>query len=634
MCGIAGLVNFVPAFPANRWLLQRMCDAIRHRGPDDEGMVLRGSVGLGMRRLSIIDLEGGHQPISNEDGSVWIVFNGEIYNHRELRDELRAKGHVYKTQSDTESILHLYEELGERCVERLRGMFAFAIWDEGRRRLFLARDRVGIKPLFYRLTDDGLIFASEMKAILQDPRVPREIDWEAVDAYFALSYIPAPRTIFKDILKLPPGHYLSWENGTVRLARYWDLHYRPNRKTASEDLAAEFLHLLDEAVKLHLVSDVPVGAFLSGGLDSGTLVALMSRHVGDRVKTFTIGFSGTGAGWEDERPLARLLAERYGTDHQEFQVRPDLSGLLDCLVAAFDEPFADDSMIPTYYVSRLAREQVKVVLSGLGGDELLGGYDRYLGLSLSASYQNLPAWLRRRVIAPLVQRLPEAESGVGIVTHLKRFVLNGDLSPGERYVAYRLLLAKQKRVRLFHESLRPAVAAGRTEAECLRFFQAPNAADPLDRAMYQDINLYLADDILANTDRISMWHSLEVRVPFVDHKLMEFSATIPSAYKVRWFEKKALFKKAVAALLPPEILRKKKQGFVGPMAWWLRYDLKDYVTDLMSEASLKHQGIFDPRAVAAILDEHFSCRKQHDTLIWALVVFQAWHRLYVNSPVR
>nr|MBI3613022.1 asparagine synthase (glutamine-hydrolyzing) [Nitrospirota bacterium] len=633
MCGIAGMLNFDSNRKADPRLLQRMCDAIAHRGPDDEGLHVDGPVGMGMRRLSIIDVGGGHQPIFNEDRSLCIVFNGEIYNHQDIRREMLAKGHTYATQTDTESILHLYEEIGEHCVEKLRGMFAFAIWDSRRRRLFLARDRVGIKPLFYRAEGERLLFASEIKAILQDPTIPRDIDWQALDAYFALSYIVAPRTIFRGVSHLLPGHYLVWEDGKLRTEKYWDLVYRPNHKARLDDLCAEFLHVLREAVGLHLISDVPLGAFLSGGIDSTTVVALMSEHMREPVKTFTIGFGGTVGGFEDERPFARLAADRYGTDHHELEVRPNLEGVIEKIVTGFDEPFADDSSIPTYYVSEMTRKHVKVALSGLGGDELLGGYERYLGFSWSESYARIPRWMRRTLFARAVGGLPESKRGGEAINRIKRFIQSADLPPAERYFAYRALLSGARRAGLFAEDVRSAIDFSRVEADCARYYHAPNDADPLDRAMYQDVKVYLPDDILANTDRMSMAHSLEVRVPFLDHKVMEFCATIPHACKVRGFQKKYLFRKAVAHLLPEQILRKKKQGFVGPMASWLRHDLKEYVRDTLSEGALKAHGLFTPRAVTDILDEHFTGRRRHDTLIWALVIFQVWHKLYLRRGI-
>jgi asparagine synthase (glutamine-hydrolysing) len=629
MCGIVGMLNFDFAQKADLRLLQRMCDAIAHRGPDDEGFHVDGPVGLGMRRLSIIDVGGGHQPIFNEDRSLCIVFNGEIYNHRELRTELIGKGHTYTTQTDTESILHLYEELGVHCVDKLRGMFAFAIWDVPNRRLFMARDRVGIKPLFYRVDGDCLLFASEIKAILEDPTIPRDIDWQAMDTYFAMSYITAPRTIFRGISQLMPGHYLVWENGKLRSEKYWDLFYRPNYTAKPDDLCAELLHVLREAIELHLISDVPLGLFLSGGIDSATLVALMSEHLREPVKTFTIGFGGNVGGFEDERPSARLIADRYGTVHHELEVLPNVEGLIKKIVTGFDEPFADDSSIPTYYVSDLTQKHVKVALSGLGADELLGGYERYLGFSLSEVYVRIPRWCRS-VVAQVVGGIPESRGGGEAVNRLKRFIQSSDLPPAQRYFAYRELLQRERRAALFSEEIRLEIDFSQVESESALYYQSPNAAESLDRVMYQDVKVYLPDDILANTDRMSMLHSLEVRVPFLDHKLMEFCATIPSHLKVNGFQKKYLFKKAVANLLPKQILQKKKQGFVGPMAQWLRHDLKDYVRDTLSEGALKAHGYFDARAVAAILDEHFSRRKRHDTLIWALLVFQVWHRLYMR----
>jgi asparagine synthase (glutamine-hydrolysing) len=631
MCGIAGFLNFDSAQKADYGLLQEMCNAIVHRGPDDDGMYIDGQVGLGMRRLSIIDLEGGHQPLFNEDKSLCIVFNGEIYNHRELRDELIRKGHTYQTQSDTESILHLYEEMGEECLSKLRGMFAFAIWDRSNRRLFLARDRVGIKPLFVYTDSERLLFASEMKSILRYPGLVRAIDWQAFDSYFSMSYITAPRTIYRGIAKVMPGHYLLWQNGTLRTEQYWDLHYRPNCVASSEDLQEQLLDLLREATQLHLVSDVPVGLFLSGGIDSASLAAIMSESLSEPVKTFTIGFGGTVAGFEDERPFARLVADRNGATHQELEVLPQVEEVIRHIVSGFDEPFADDSSIPTYYVSELTSRYVKVALSGLGADELLGGYERYLGFSLSESYASVPQWLRR-MVSHIAGRLLEAKGEGGEdLNRLRRFLQSADLPPAQRYYAYRELLRHERRAALLSEDVRKEIDFSQCENECARYYHLPNASEPLDKAMYQDVKVYLPDDLLANTDRMSMLHSLEVRVPFLDHKLMEFCATIPSGLKVRGLQKKYLFKQAAASLLPKQILHKKKQGFVGPMAQWLRHDLRDYVRDTLSEAALKKHGYFSLDGVELILDEHFSNRKRHDTLIWALLVFQAWYQVYMEG---
>ncbi|MFQ5850237.1 MAG: asparagine synthase (glutamine-hydrolyzing) [Candidatus Binatia bacterium] len=633
MCGITGILNYDFSERVDPRVVGRMCDVIAHRGPDDEGIFVNGPVGLGMRRLSIIDVHGGHQPMFNEDGSLCIVFNGEIYNHREIREQMIARGHNYATQSDTESILHLYEELGVHCVQQLRGMFAFAIWDSRNHKLFMARDRVGIKPLFYRVDGDRLIFASEIKSILEHPQVRREMDWQALDTYFSLSYITGSRTIFRGISRLLPGHYLLCENGRIRMEKYWDLFHRPNRKAKMEDLCAEFLYLLREAIELHLISDVPLGAFLSGGIDSSTLVALMSERMTEPVKTFTIGFGGTVGDYEDERPFAQIIADRYKTSHREMEVLPNLEGLVEKIVTAFDEPFADDSTIPTYYVSKLAREHVKVALSGLGGDELLGGYERYLGFSLSESYVRIPQWLHQWVISPVVEGLPDSRNGSDAINHLKRFIRCANLPPAQRYFDYRVLLDRIQRTALFADDLHNEMRWPGVEEECSQYFHSPNAADPLDRIMYQDVKVYLPDDILANTDRISMGQSLEVRVPFLDHKLMEFCATMPATLKIKGLQKKYLFKKAVAHLVPIEILDKKKQGFAGPMALWLRHELKEYARDMLSEANLRTHGYFKPQSVTAILDEHFSRRKRHDTLIWALLNFQVWYELYMGQRV-
>ena len=543
--------------------------------------------------------------------------------------EMISKGHTYSTQSDTESILHLYEEIGPRCVEKLRGMFAFAIWDSKHHKLFIARDRVGIKPLFYKISDHFLIFGSELKVLLEHPHVDRDMDFLALDSYFAMSYITGDKTIFQGISKLLPGHYLIWENGKTQISKYWDLMYQPVQNPKVDDLRDEFMHLLHEAVRLHLVSDVPVGAFLSGGIDSSVMVAVMMEHMKGTPKTFTIGFGGTVGSLEDERPFAKLLADRYRTSHHELEVCPNLEGLIENIIVAFDEPFADDSSIPTFFVSKLAGEHVKVVLSGLGGDEIMGGYERYLGFSLSQQYQWLPGWFRHKILSPLVQLIPETSGGGVTVDRVKRFIQCSNLPPAERYFGYQALLGKMERMVLFSPEVHDHLnSQDLIEEEYGRYYASPNAREPMDRIMYQDVKVYLPDDILTNTDRISMAHSLEVRVPFLDHKLMEFCATIPWSLKIKGLQKKYFFRKAIASLLPREILTKKKQGFVGPMASWLRHDLKDYVRDNLSESNLKAHGYLNHKTISRILDEHFSLQKCHDTLIWALLCFQIWHSTY------
>lgn len=630
MCGIAGIYD-----PRGGGGLDTeirvMTGRLGHRGPDDEGYYVSGNVALGHKRLSIIDLKTGHQPIFNEDESVCIVYNGEVYNFAELTEELEGLGHRFRTRTDTEAILHAYEEWGIECVKRLRGMFAFAIWDEKNQSLVLARDRLGIKPLFYSLRDGRLAFSSEMKAILSDPGFDRSIDKEALASYFIFSYIQSPLTIYEGIRKLPPGHVMVLKDGHSTVTEYWDIVFAPDRKKSEADFIHEFMELLRESVKLRLVSDVPVGAFLSGGIDSSAVIALMSGEV-DSINSFTIGFGGNTGGFEDERKYARLVAERYSTNHREFEVTPVLDGLLDNIITSFDEPFADDATIPSYFISKMARENVKVILSGLGGDEDFCGYERYLGFQLSSIYNRVPRVLRERFIKTLVEKIPEGSSGGSRVNHIKRFVRASSAGYAERYLGFVNRLTDKYSASFFSENgggYEDAAASARRRF--MAHFDKTGVEDPLNKVFYCDIKTYLPEDILACTDRTSMHHSLEVRVPFLDHKLMEYCATIPPELKIRGLKKKYLLKKALKPLLPAEVINHKKQGFVGPMSSWIKNDLKQTVLEKLSRENIGKHGILNPETVGRILDEHFRGRENNDTLIWSLLIFQRWHELYIED---
>jgi asparagine synthase (glutamine-hydrolysing) len=633
VCGIFGIVSKdkdLKGFP-----LKEITDTLAHRGPDDSGTYSDDYVGLGHRRLSIIDLDYGHQPIFNEDRSQCIIFNGEIYNFLELRDKLLRKGHRFATKSDTETILHAYEEWGERSVERLRGMFAFAIWDTKKRRLFLSRDRFGIKPLFYAEHGGKLYFASEMKAILACG-VPKDIDDTALASYFTLSYIPAPFTIYTGIRKLLPGHFLIWDNGKISIRKYWDLCIEPDRSKDEKYFIDGVIERLGASVKSHLISDVPVGAFLSGGIDSSTVVAMMNGDVSGAVNTFSIGFGGETGGYLDERGYAKMVAERYATNHREYEVVPAPEGIIEKIVTSFDEPFADDSAIPSYYVCKIARENVKVALSGLGGDEVFAGYERYLGFRLRSIYNRLPGIFRENLIQNIIERLPERSDGHYTVNHMKRFVRSSSVSPDLCYFGYISKINPRVNGSFFAEPERFNSHFDACRELILDHFNSPNvhdSGDSLNRVLYCDIKSYLPDDILALTDRMSMHHSLEVRVPFVDHEVIEFCATIPPEMKMKWLRKKYLLKKAVARLLPKEVVQHRKQGFVGPMAKWIQTDLKKYVLNTLSEESLKRHGIFNSQAIKRILDEHFSGKEIHDTLIWSIVVFQKWFETYEENKL-
>lgn len=632
MCGISGIYRLAQNQPGElKRQIAAMTDLLAHRGPDDFGYYVDEMVALGHRRLSIIDLSTGHQPMFNEDKSVCIVFNGEIYNYAEIKAELIAKGHRFSSNSDTETIIHAYEEWGKQCVNRLRGMFAFALWDAKARTLFLARDRVGKKPLFYARYGDQFKFASEMKSLLVDPDLDRTIDEEALAAYFLFSYIPAPLTIYQNIRKLLPGHTLTVRDGRVTIERYWDLFFEPDTTKTEPQFIEEFLALLDDSVRIRLISDVPLGAFLSGGIDSSTVVALMHRNSREPVKTFTIGFGGNTGGFDDERRYARLVAERYGTEHHEYEVLPTIESLLDGIVTSFDEPFADDSTIPSYYVYKMARQNVTVALSGLGGDEAFAGYERYLGFKLSQIYNRIPWLIREGLVARFVEQLPETASGSYRINHLKRFVRSSSGDAAHRYLGFVSKLPERYKGRFFSESgKRYQDAFGAAEQRFLDIFNADNAQDPINRVFHSDIKTYLPEDILACTDRMSMWNSLEVRAPFVDHRLLEYCARIPPALKMKWFRKKALLKKGVTSLLPAEVLDHRKQGFVGPMTKWLQTDLKALTLRTLSAGNLNKHGIFNQNVIETILQDHFSRKEINDTLIWSLLIFQTWFNRYLN----
>jgi asparagine synthase (glutamine-hydrolysing) len=630
MCGIFGIV----APNVEKTFLETATNTLAHRGPDDAGYFLDDCVGLGHRRLSIIDLSGGHQPIFNEDRTIAVLCNGEIYNHVDLRQQLTSRGHRYSTRSDSETVLHAYEQWGEECVEKLRGMFSFAIWDAREKTLFLGRDRLGIKPLFYSESQGRLSFASEMKAILADAKFPRDIDELALASFFSLSYIPGELTIYRGIRKLLPGHTLTWRNGQTKIRKYWDLHMVPEQGQSEEYFIQRFMDLLREAVDIRLMSEVPLGAFLSGGIDSSTVVALMSQASTSPTNTFCMGFGGDIGGYLDERSYARQVSQRYGTRHQEFEVHPECTGLVETIVRAFDEPFADDSAIPSYFVCKVARENVTVALSGLGGDEVFAGYERHLGFALSSRYGRLPAFFREGIVCPFVEQLPERKDGHYTVNHMKRFVRSSSLNPGDRYIGFLNKLNPTLQEIFFNEPNRFSQHFENCRDLILQHFNSLNVQgepDSLNRALYCDLKTYLPEDILSVTDRMSMHHGLEVRVPFLDHKFLEFCATIPPEMKLRWTRKKHLLKKAVRDHLPREVITHRKQGFVGPMARWLKNELKPFVIETLSEENLRKHALLNPATVQKVLREHFAGREIHDTLIWSMVIFQTWFNTYIEK---
>ncbi len=623
MCGICGFFSIRGAF--DEAVLRRMNATIERRGPDGEGLLHEGPVGIAMRRLAIIDLKGGGQPIFNEDRSVAVVFNGEIYNYPTLRRDLEARGHVFATHSDTEAIVHLYEEHGPDCVAHLEGMFAIALWDRKRRRLLLARDPLGIKPLFVADRSDGLVFGSEIKAVRASGSIDDTPDAAALDQYMTYSYVPHPRTIYRSIRKLAPGSYLLIdEQGQREEKRYWSpRHFSPLAR-APADHVERCEQLLKDAVASHLLSDVPVGAFLSGGVDSSIVVALAAQATQKPIQSFTVGFQRAGGSFLDERPYARMMAERYGLEHREIDVEPRITDIIGEISNAFDEPFADDSVVPSYYVSQVAARHVKVALTGLGGDELFGGYTRYVGLGMSESYMRIPGFLRNSLVRPIVRSLPEPKSGSDFVDRLKRFVASDDSSAAARYESYLRSTDADSLARLYSPELGARL---RTEAEprvMAQLFDALNANGAVDGALRTDLETYLVDDILTLTDRLSMWHSLELRVPFLDKKLVEYVVALPPGLKVRGRQTKWLLKRIAAKWLPAQVIHHRKQGFESPMGMWLRGPLLGMFRDIVTPVAVRDAGMFRHDTIATLLDEHVRGVRKHSRVLFCVLMAQMW----------
>jgi asparagine synthase (glutamine-hydrolysing) len=623
MCGIAGKFNFDPARPIDPERLAAMTAVIAHRGPDADGFYVADGIGLGHRRLSIIDLSTGHQPLANEDRTIWIVFNGEVYNFSDLRTELEGFGHRFRTHSDTEVIVHAYEQWGDRAVDRFRGMFAFALWDSLKRRLLLVRDRLGVKPLFYAVTAAGIAFGSEIKALLEDPDVPREWSADALDAFLALTYVPSPQTMYRGIAKLPPAHLLVAEPGHVSIRPYWDLEFPGDGDPAREDDYLERLdELVNESVRLRLISDVPLGAFLSGGIDSSAVVAAMAEACAGRVVTTSVGFDEDAF---NELDYARTVARHLGVDQHEHVVRPDIVELLPKLAWHFDEPFADSSAVPTYYVSKAARERVTVALSGDGGDELWAGYARH---RVERAELQARRWLGPfgSAAGRLGAMLPLGVKGARSLRHLA-------LSPAEacaRKHAYGLF-ESESRSGLYTTDFAAAVRHVDPLASFRRFYAACQSADPLDRALYVDVKTYLPEDIMTKVDRMSMAVSLESREPLLDHKLLEFVATVPSALKLKDGRRKYLLRRLLERRVPKSIVDRPKHGFEAPVGEWLRGPLAPMVDDLLFDGRLRDRGVFDDRAVARIWAEHREQRQDHRHRLWSLVMVELWFRQCVDG---
>ena len=614
MCGIAGIVRW-DGRPVLEDEIRAMCGAMVHRGPDDEGIYVAPGIGIGMRRLSIIDLGNGHQPLSNEDGTVWIVFNGEIYNYQELRRQLEQRGHIFRTGSDTETIVHLYEDVGSRCVESLRGMFAFAIWDSRRRQLLLARDRLGIKPLYIAERDNEILFASELKPLLQVEGVDRSLDWASVRHLFTFLTTPPDRSIVGGVSKLEPARTAVARAGRpLAVQQYWDVAFEPDERASEATLVERLRELLHEAVTLHQVSDVPVGAFLSGGIDSSAVVAMAARH---GMKTFSIGFAEAAF---DELAHARAVARRFATDHYDLVLRPDVVQIVEDLTWFLDEPFGDTSAIPTYMVSQLASQHVKVVLSGDGGDELFAGYDKYVVEGRERTYDRVPAALRR-CAAGIGARLPEGARG-------RRFLRHLAFDGAERYLDASTLFHNDEIGALFQDDAREAILAHDPWADPLL-----EGSDWLARLQYRDLHRYLPLDILTKVDRMTMAHSIEARPPLLDHRVVEFAATIPARFRLRDGTTKYLFKQALRGLLPDDIIDRPKQGFAVPLADWFRGDLAAFARDLLLTDTCRQRGIFNPRYVERLLALHDGGRNL-DLQLWTMLSFELWCRRFLDRSPR
>jgi len=635
MCGIVGKVKRRDGAPVDREAIERMCAGLEHRGPDSRGLFLEREVGLGIQRLRVVDLVTGDQPIRNEDGSVAVVLNGEIYNFLELREDLARRGHRLSTAGDTEVIVHLYEEYGVDCVRHLHGMFAFALWDSGRRQLLLARDRIGKKPLLYALRDGELSFASEMGALMQCREIPRHIDVEALDCYLAYGYVPAPRSVFSSVRKLPPAHTLVLRDGQATIERYWQLSYTPKLEVKDpRELHEPIRDAIRDATRRRLISDVPLGAFLSGGIDSSAVVAAMAQATDAPVKTFSIGFENADY---DELRHARRVAELFGTDHHEFVVRPDAIGLVPTIVRHYGEPFADSSAIPSFQLAALTRSHVTVALNGDGGDESFGGYTRYVANRLAGRLDAIPLGLRRALAAG--DRLLANGNGSYSVTGKETSLANKarrlaqalPLDPAARYARYVSWFDERRRSTLYSDEFRALIGDSTAPQVIAEPWRGASGKDVIDVMLEVDATTYLPDDLIAKIDIATMAYALEARSPLLDHQLMEFAATIPAGLKVKGREKKWIFRQALREWLPDEILDRPKQGFSVPVGDWFRSDLRAHVREVLLDPASLGRGYFRAEAVTDILDRQAAGVDAESKRVWALFMLELWHREFVDQ---
>ncbi len=628
MCGIAGFAGSLRA-RAGRGVLEQMNGALRHRGPDGEGYYLDDDVGLAMRRLAIIDVAGGSQPIFGEDGTACVVLNGEIYNFQDLRDILERRGHRFATSSDTEAVVHAYEEYGPDCVQHLWGMFALAVWDRRARRLLLARDRLGKKPLVYHAAPDGgIAFASEFQALFGHPAVPRDVDPRAIDDYLTYTYVPSPRTAYTAVHKLQPGHRLVWEPGTISVQSYWQLRFSEKLALSEDEAIGQFSALFRDAVRRRLISDVPLGAFLSGGMDSSSVVAEMAALSSGPVKTFSIGF---GEQDFDELRYARQVAERFGTEHHELVLEPHALDVLPQLVRHYGEPYADSSAVPTYYVSKLTRQLVTVALNGDGGDELLAGYDRHWAARAAARYDRVPGFVRHGLVHPVVRLLPEPGKSHKLLRRVRRFMLAAHMAPVERYLRWVGLFGAGEKERLYTDDFQAALNGNDSQRWLQQAIAAEPHLHPVEQVQRADTLMYLPDDLLVKVDIASMANSLEARSPFLDHRLVEFCAALPPAFKLRGRTSKWLLRRVMRHRLPEPILTRPKMGFGVPVGEWLRGELRPLLEDTVLSERAFARGYFREAAVRALVDEHLSGRADLRSHVWTLLMLELWFRAFVDA---
>ncbi len=650
MCGICGIGTphreAAAPFPAGsvapggapsadagrRELISAMCRTLIHRGPDDEGIFTAPGVALGVRRLSVIDLVTGHQPISNEDGSVWVAFNGEMYNFPGLKDELEGLGHRFRSRTDTETVAHAYEEWGEACVERFRGMFAFALWDGRRRRLLLVRDRIGVKPLYYTLLDDGtIVFGSELKAVIAHPGVRREIDFRALDLFLTIEYVPAPLSIFRGVHKLEAGRILTYQDGSIGIKPYWDLEPQPDLIAKPDgrnlgEVKDRLVGLLKESVRLRLISDVPLGAFLSGGIDSSSIVALMRELGANPLRTFSIGFEDQTY---NELEHARRIARKFETEHEEFIIRPQALDLTEKLIRHLDEPFGDSSVFPTYLVSKMARQRVTVILSGDGGDEVFAGYEHYWAQRLAG---NPLVTAGTRLISPFIRAFPPSERKKGLWNKLQRFAQGFDHGASNRHFRWMMFLSRTDKARLYTAGFKERLGGIQDlwQVEPFRnFMEKAKSFDPVNGELYLDFKTYLTDAMMVKADRMSMAASLEAREPLLDHKLVEFAFGLGGDWKLRGGESKWVFKKTMEAFLPHENVYRPKEGFSIPIKHWLRHELREMMLDRLSEKRVREAGLFDYGAVGSMIRAHLAGRRNFSHQLWALLVLEIWKENYL-----